>query len=51
MTADLDAKHFHDEDAAREFLGKHRKIRLLALASGRILRSGGTEGRGDAAAG
>jgi hypothetical protein len=21
MTADLDAKHFHDEDAARQFLG------------------------------
>jgi hypothetical protein len=34
-----------------DHLGKHRKIRLLALASGRILRSGGTEGRGDAAAG
>src|SRR4051812_41815447 len=31
-------------------LRKHRKIRLLALASGRILGSGGTEGRGDAAA-
>ena len=27
-------------------LGKHRKIRLLALASGRIRRSGGTEGTG-----
>jgi hypothetical protein len=32
-------------------LGKHRKTRLLALVSGRILRSGGTEGRCDAAAG
>jgi hypothetical protein len=32
-------------------LGKHRKIRQLALASDRIRGSGGTEGRGDAAAG
>ena len=34
-----------------DFEGKHRKIRLLGLTSGRILRSGGTEGRSDAAAG
>ena len=31
-------------------LGEHGKIRLLALASGKILRSGGTRGNFDAAA-
>ena len=38
------------EDRLGIYLGKHRKIRLLALTLGRIGRSGGTEGRGDAAA-
>jgi transposase InsO family protein len=50
--ADLPWQTFLDAlPLAKEKLRKHRKIRLLGLTSGRILRSGGTEGRSDAAAG
>jgi hypothetical protein len=45
-------RNFIGGDVTRYQLRKHRKMaRRRALASGRIWRSGGTEGRGDAAAG